>query len=238
MREYQEIKVEKTNSPISENKYTHPAFGMVGFYRVSGGKRTLFGSSIDHNDRICLRIRHGEEFRGLSNDFYMGTGDIVEVEMSYSQFAECISAMNVGDGVPCTITYTEKDGHIPAISKNMSKRQQFRDEFTEYIQKAMGSIQEQIIRIQESLDSKKNLGVKERQEIVKKLGIVRSNIGCNLDFVASQFDEQIDKSVNEAKGEIEAFCQNKLLSIAERSLVEHKDDFQKLESPINTDLLE
>lgn len=37
----------------------------------------------------------------------------------------------------------------------------------------------------------------------------------------------------EAKGEIEAFCQNKLNSIAQATLAEHKEEFQKLENPVD-----
>lgn len=59
------------------------------------------------------------------------------------------------------------------------------------------------------------------------------DIGCNMDFIADQFNEQIDKTVMEAKGEIEAFCQNKINSIASAALVEHQEDLLKLENPVN-----
>ena len=65
--------------------------------------------------------------------------------------------MNVGDGVPCTIRYTEKDGNIPVIAENKSKREQFRSEFSDTILKAMKQVQEEIEVIQKSLDDKKNL---------------------------------------------------------------------------------
>lgn len=41
-----------------------------------------------------------------------------------------------------------------------------------------------------------------------------------MDFIADQFDEKMDKTVMEAKGEIESFCQNKINSIASAALVE------------------
>lgn len=37
----------------------------------------------------------------------------------------------------------------------------------------------------------------------------------------------------EAKGEIEAFCQNKINTIANAALVEHRDELLKLENPVN-----
>ncbi len=146
--------------------------------------------------------------------------------------SECIGAMNVGDGVPCTIQYTEKDGRIPALEENNSKREQFRNEFSDTIAQAMEQVQKQINQIQESIDIKKSLGVKDRKEIISQLQQVKYNIGCNLDFCVEQFDEQMDKSTMEAKGEIEAFCQNKINSIAQAALVERKDELIGLENPV------
>lgn len=234
MIKYKEIErtVEKGGTPQEREEFNHPAFGMIGFSRVSGGENVLFGSSIKHNNKIVLEIKHGKQDRHLHEDGYYGGKVIAEVEMSYSQFAECITAMNFGEGVPCTIRYTEKDGEIPAIPENFSKREQFRDEFTGTIAKAMEQVQEQINQIQESIDNKKNLGVKDRKEIISQLTQVKHNIGCNLDFCVEQFDEQIDKTTLEAKGEIEAFCQNKINSIAQAALVENRDKFVELENPV------
>lgn len=234
MIEYKEIErtVEGEGTSMERETFKHPAFGMIGFSRVSGGENTLFGSSIKHNDRIILKIKHGEQNRHLHEDWYFGRGLITEVEMSYSQFAECITAMNVGDGVPCTIRYTEKDGNIPVIAENNSKREQFRQEFSDKILKAMEKVQDQINEIQKSLDDKKNLGVKDRKEMISKLQQVKYNIGRNLDFCVEQFDEQMEKTTMEAKGEIEAFCQNKINSIAQAALVENKDKFVELENPV------
>ncbi len=233
MIESKPIEIEKPEDRVLEReRYKHPAFGMIGFNRITGGDNVLFGSSIKHNDRISLTIKHGEQERKLCNNYFYGKKKIVEIEMSYSQFVECISSMNIGDGVPCTIRYTEKDEYIPGIEDNNSKREQFRNEFSNIIKKAMKQIQNQIDQIQGSIDTKKNLGVKERKEIISQLNQVKYNIGCNLDFCVEQFDEQMDKSTMEAKGEIEAFCQNKINSIAQAALIERKDELIGLENPV------
>lgn len=234
MMEYKEIErtVEGEGTSMERETFKHPAFGMIGFSRISGGEKVLFGSSIKHNDRIVMTLKHGKQDRQLHNDSYFGRGIIAEVEMSYSQFAECITAMNVRDGVPCTIRYTEKDGHIPAIVKNNSKKEQFRQEFSDTILKAMKQVQEEIDAVQKSLDDKKNLGVKDRKEMISKLQQIKYNIGSNLDFCVNQFDEQMEKTTMEAKGEIEAFCQNKINSITQAALVENRDKIIELENPV------
>ena len=63
--------------------------------------------------------------------------------------------------------------------------------------------------------------------------MLNSNIGSSIVFIADQFNEQMDKTVMEAKGEIESFCQNKINTIANAALVEHRDEFLKLENPVD-----
>lgn len=234
MVEYKEIEktVENKGSSMEREKYRHPAFGMIKFSRVNGGENVLFGSSVKHNDRIVMKLKHGKQDRYLHGDNYYGRGLIAEVEMSFSQFAECITAMNVGDGVPCTIRYTEKDGYIPAIVENNSKREQFRNEFSDTILKAMEQVQDQINEIQKSLDDKKSLGVKDRKEMISKLQQVKYNIGSNLDFCVEQFDEQMEKTTLDAKEEIEAFFQNKINSIAQATLIKNREKIVELENQV------
>ena len=76
---------------------------MLSFHRTrSSHASALFGSSIKHKDTIRLEISHGELERGLNHDWYHANKCIVECEMSQSQFAEAITSMNMGDGVPVT----------------------------------------------------------------------------------------------------------------------------------------
>lgn len=239
MIEYEKVSVEKRKNICGGEREVlkHPAFGMISFNRMNGGDNTLFGSSINNNNKITLVIKRGEEERDLSKDWYHGRNKIIEVDMNYSQFAECITSLNVGDGVPCTIRYTEKDGYIPRIENNTSKREQFRNEFEEHITDAMAGVQKQIDEIQKYIDSKKNLGMKDKNEIVKSLTQVKYNIGCNLTFLTEQFDEQMDKTTQEAKGEIESFWQNKIMSIGTNNIVKEMDKInQNEENRIGIDI--
>ena len=92
--------------------YKHPSFGMLSFNRTHGGHSNLFGSSIQHNDTIHMVLKEGVVIRGLNDDRYVGEDEILEVEMSQSQFAELITSMNVGTGTPCTIKYLRGKGRI------------------------------------------------------------------------------------------------------------------------------
>ena len=78
----------------------------------------------------------------------------------------------------------------------------------------------------------------DKEEILRKLNKLKMDIGINTDFIVNQFNEQMDKTITEAKGEIEAFCQNKINAIASAALVEHREEFRKLESPVDISIIE
>ena len=86
-------KVEKTKFGV---RTTHPSYGTLLFSRSTGAKEALFGSSIQHRDTICMTLHHASIERGLNRDWIHGDKVIAEVEMSYSQFAEAITSMNIG----------------------------------------------------------------------------------------------------------------------------------------------
>ena len=62
-----------------------------------------------------------------------------------------------------------------------------------------------------------------------------NDIAPNAEYKLEAFQEQMDNTVTEAKGEIEAFFENKMAAITQMALVEHKDEVEKLtaQSPID-----
>lgn len=226
---------------VKENQFgtsvEHPSYGTLLFARRTGGATPLFGSSIEHRDTIAMTLYHAEVNRGLYNDTFRGKKAIAEVEMSYSQFAEAITSMNMGTGVPVTIRYTEKDGKIPACDF-VSKRNQFVDEFKEKRKDITKQSQDIIREVSMLFSEKKSLTKADRQDILRKLSMLNNDIGVNTDFMFEQFNEQMDKTVAEAKGEVEAFCQNKINQLASAKLVEMKDTVEQLESPIVMPLMD
>lgn len=224
-----EYKVEETKFGT---KTSHPSYGTLLFNRAYGGKTPLFGSSIEHSNVITMELRHADITRRLNRDDIFGDKPIVKVEMSYSQFAEAITSFGQGTGIPVTIRYTEKDGKIPPCDF-ISKREQFADEFKEKREKVTKESQQLLQDVADLFTQKKSLTKSDKEAVMSKLSKLSMDIGCNLDFIADQFNEQMDKTVMEAKGEIESFCQNKINAIASAALVEHRDEILKLENPVD-----
>lgn len=218
-----------------ENKTTkeHPSYGMLGFYRVHGGEGTpLFGSSIKHRDTIRMRLCHGKVDRMLHRDWYHASKMIAEVEMSYSQFAEAITAMNVGDGVPVTILMTERDGQMPECDFE-DKKDAFENEFHDHLEKVNKQSEELLLEVEEMFKSKKTFNKADKENILNMISRLKMDIGCNADYVYSSFNDQMQKTITEAKGEIEAFAENRLMSIAQAKLVESREELMKLENPVD-----
>ena len=215
-----------------ENKDKHPSYGMLQFSRTSGGSTSLFGSSIQHRNTIRMYLREGEVERGLNTNWYYGDKEIVEVEMSYSQFAEVITSMNMGTGVPVTIRYIQGKGKIEDCPF-IDKKKQYEAEFKDNLDKANEKANDLLNSVKTMFEEKKSFTKKDREEILEKIHHLSMEMNDNREFIYKQFNEKMDKTTLEAKGEIEAFCQNKINSIANAALVEHKEDILKLENSAN-----
>ena len=214
---------------MEKKQKSHPAYGTVKFSRMhGGGKTSLFGSSIKHNDTICMEVYHAEAIRESGADFYYGNNLMLRAELSYSQFAEAITSFGIGSGIPITLRYTEKDGQIPECDFT-NKRIQLEQEFSQNREKVTEDATSLINEVAE-LFQKKTLSKSDKEEILKKLNMLNANISGNMDFLATLFNEQMDKTVQEAKAEIESFYQNKINTIANTAIAEHKEELKKLGS--------
>ena len=220
---------------IKDNVVSHPSYATMVFNRSTGGKTALFGSSIEHRDTISLEIYHAEHKREYHSDSYYGDKLMLRAKMSYSQFAEAITSFGMGTGVPITLQFTEKDGKIPPCTFT-PKREQFLKEFQEKREEATKDAENLIDEVM-NLFQKKSLTKGDRTEILSKLQMLNNEIGRNMDFVGKMFNEQMDITVREAKGEVEAFCQNKVQQLASGALIEHRDELEALDEPVTIDEL-
>lgn len=118
---------------ILGDRNDHESYGMLGFHRVTcSSAQPLYGSSIKHRDTIMLTLKTGHMRRNLNEDWYYGDRTLFKVEMSATQFADLITSLNQGDGVPVTIRYM-KQGDLkkceepPYIDRNELHREEFKN---------------------------------------------------------------------------------------------------------------
>lgn len=204
-------------------KEKHPAYGMLMFSHVSGGNPNLFGSSVKHDHKILMRICHGSVERHLNNDWYHAGGTICEAEMSLTQFAEAITSMNISPGVPVTLRFTENSGDIDQIEGFVDKRTEYLDEFRDKNKESVKLINDLIDYIGE-IFQKKTITAKERESVISSLTQIYNAVGSHNTFMAEQFNETADGIIKEAKGEVEAFIQHKMNSLALAALAQEHTD--------------
>lgn len=216
--------------PKNDNRERHPSYGVIEISRgVNGGGRSLFGSSILHSNTISIRIREASLERSLCYDSIYGEGTLIEIELSQSQFADMITSMNMGGGTPCTFRWIRNKGNV-ADCPFKNKRKQFENELSENVDKANLIVEQLAQKISMLFESKKALTKADKQAINSLLNQLINTTGSDRKFIYASFNEQMDATVKEAKGEIEAFMQNKILRTAGIELENRGESLVEIET--------
>ena len=196
---------------------SHESYGMIGVSRVTCRPNVnLFGSSIKHSNTVRLRIKKAEVIIDLHTDWYGGKKELIEVELSPTQYAEMLTSMNIGDGVPCTIRHINRDRM--ADPPEVKQRQIFEEEFEKDVHKIKEVCKDNAKEISKILLKKGSITVVERKKIDVMVKMLLQDVNSNLPFIQRSFNESIDKTILEAKGEVEAFVTNKVLSLGIKGL--------------------
>ena len=172
----------------------HPAYAMIGASRVSATPGAeLFGSDFLHGNYVTISVKRARLDRGLSSDWHHGHGtDLIEVAVSEAQWATFVSAMNVGDGVPCTLRYIEGQS-VPGIERDQGgRREQLNDEVRQTLADALTALE----ALRDDAPSKKY-----REKVESAIQQIKSN----LPYVARQFDKHAENTVEKAKMEVNAY---------------------------------
>lgn len=180
--------------------YTHPAFGNIMVSRTSG-LTTLYGSDFEHHHYVTLRITRSELHRDLSNDSYFPREELIEVAMSEAQWASFITSMNSGSGAPCTIERVQGE-RMPLIPRR-KQEDSFKAELNRKVEGVVQSVDKAIADIEGELGS--SLSQKRRDAILGHLKGLRMQLKNNMPFVAQQFAEHMEKTVEDAKAEVNAY---------------------------------
>ena len=210
-----------------EKEEKHASWGMVGFYRTQCSGRQCFGSDVTNSNTIRLTVKHAEKHRELGRDWCRGDDTICEIELTAMQFAELLTNMNCGDGVPCTITYTNNEGHIK-YKPEKSKIDLIREERDEKIDGAFSALKEVEEEIACLINNKK-IAKSVGSELSHKLSVALSNLeGYGYNFYKKQATEEIDKMVVEAKSQISEYIAAKVYSVGLETLMKGADITPKL----------
>ena len=210
MREKAPVKVVSgERHGTAEQDATHPAFGMIQVNRIQkGGADRLFGSPLSrHGSTIMIRVMRGRRVHRLSEDNYYASrsDEIVELELSAGQFAELITHMNMGDGVPCTLRHVGREA-LPGIpDDDLSEVERIEAGLEETVRKATERLREAVADATAILDSKGTLKKAERELLRGALNRAVREATSNIPFVAEQAREAVQRGADAIKREADAF---------------------------------
>jgi hypothetical protein len=143
---------------------------------------------------------------------------MMELDLSNVQFAELITTMNQGSGVPCTLRLAE-GRQMENPPNERLEAQQIRDDFKEKAAQVARNMTESMEKIDEILN-KKAVGQGDRKQVRELLGLIVQDVKSNLPFWLKSFHEATGKIVASAKTEIDAFMTNAVMSAGYKALGE------------------
>lgn len=195
----------------------HPSYGFAQMSRVNGSRRNLFMSGVTSQNTVRLRIGRAKADSNYGQDkHYATTDEIIEVEFSASQFAEFITTLNVGNGVPCTITHINRE---PTEDPPEDKLET--EKVREHFKERMQEIGEKISRQQDEVEkilAKKTVGKTDRETIKGIYRTIKQEFYSNMPFALEQYDESADKLTAQAKAEVDAFISHAVNTLGLKEL--------------------
>lgn len=213
-----------------KDEETHPSYGLVQFNRVTGtGGGRLFGSHLaDHHTTIRLQISKAAKSHDLSQNWFMPRGQMIEVELSAAQFAELLTTMNYGSGVPCTIRRVNNEGVEPPPPESALEHEQIRKGFKKRMDEMTKDLKTASVEVDEIMD-KDYINKDDRAKVKTTFKMFIQEIRQNMPFALEQFEESAEKVVTHAKAEVEAFVHNVITKAGLDKLgIESAKDFKLL----------
>lgn len=200
----------------------HEAFGIACFRRINGEKNNFFGSSVECTHWIELEISKGQEYiwEDCGYRSFSATSEppYIRIAFTPSQFAELITTLNCGEGVPCTVVRlnNQKVEEIPMSMRDNELDRQ-RKQFKSNMKRVEDKLNDKIERVKQ-LCSKPSLGKADRAELESLLTDGISRIKSELPYFTGLFNEAADKIVQEAKSELDSAIQHELAIAGAKSL--------------------
>ncbi len=190
----------REGGPLEATTYIHPAYAHISANRVSvgGGGQNLFGSDFQHGHFITISISTAQLNRTLSRDWTHERNELIEVALSEAQWAAFVSSLNNG-GTACTLQ-RHNGKLVPQIPKQEPRTQQFSNEMKDTMREIQEGISEVINKLTEG-----NLGKTKVKELHRELDMLRARLTSSTSFVAKQFDQHMENTVEHAKTEVNAY---------------------------------
>lgn len=202
---------------MEDEIFEHESYGLLQISRQTcNSPVTFFGSSIKCSSIISVRLFRAEKHRHLNRFWYHPRETLFEIEMTPNQFAELITTLNAGVGSPVTIKRIGRDemGECP----HESIRELFEDEFEKQVNKINEVVKTLTNEAEYILNEKGGIKVKDKQRLKSLIEEINREIFANTPYMQTSFNKSMDKTVAEAKTEVDSFVGNMIIKLGKEQL--------------------
>lgn len=212
---------DRSNEPTKDVEESHPSYGQLSIHRQSGGYGALYGSAIDHQETICLSIQRSVKHSSPYHESYFSNmNPLVEVVMSAAQFAEAITTLNIGSGIPCTLK-TVRGQYMPRCPEsNLAKKanKDLADKMSQFASRFAGGMN----KVNNILEKKGAINKGERNTIASVYHNMMTDLKSNLPFLHQCMTEAYEKTASATKADIEAFYMSAITKLGLDTLKKNK----------------
>ena len=179
---------------------THPSFAIVTAARCSGQESHLFGSATPGYNHVCIEVSEAStEFNPqLGIQSYHAGKRVLSLKMSRLQFAELVTGVSGGEGIPCTIDWRngERIAPPPVIS---SVLEQIETDFRDDMDAVIHSKCDDLLDKARELRTKINVNKGDRDEFVKLAETLVAQIATASPYALHRFSAAVERMTAELK---------------------------------------
>jgi hypothetical protein len=175
------------------------AAALIAFSRTQCTREDLYDVPYPVQGYITMSVSRVKQYRSLGDTHHMNENELIEVKMSYSQFAEAITTMNYGCGVPCTLNYFNGE-KIPSIENQIHEVDLFTDDVIDEVAEMAGKIDRLYHEVAAAKISK-GLQTRLLSQISSLSGVLKDR----LPFIEKVYIEKLDKLKAKVKTDIAAW---------------------------------
>jgi hypothetical protein len=192
-------------SPVSGREYAHPSWGTATVSRCAG-THNLFGSDLEHMHFLSLRIHTATKCvneTGREHISTAGSKQIVEVFFSEAQYAQLISSVGGGGGVPCTIRHIQGE-MLPECPPPATMEQ-----FLDAVAGISDDLQTKARQLEEDLSKRfedsKPLTKAEKKALLEQITMLSRGFSERLPYVQKAAQERLEEQVEGARVDIQGY---------------------------------
>lgn len=175
------------------------AAALIAFRRTQCTRDNLYDVPYPVQGYITMSVSRVRQHRSSGDTYHMNSNELIEVKMSYSQFAEAITTMNYGCGIPCTLNYFNGE-KIPPIENQIHEVDLSTNDVIDEVNEIMTRVKNLYDEVAAAKISK-GLQTRLLSQISSLSGVFKDR----LPFIEKVYIEKLDKLKAKVKTDIAAW---------------------------------